>query len=98
MKLSAKCTRVLTHSSVKVEENKSRAVFSNPDRREYAVTKIDGCLVTEGRRADYVVTKEERVSVLVELKGVDVSHACDQLFASVEHPSVKPLLERRLGF
>lgn len=98
MKVSDRCTEVVSHSSVKVEENKSRVVFKNPDRTEFAISKIDGCLVTNGVRADYLVTKGVTASVLVELKGTDVAHACDQLLSSVEHPNVKPLLEREIGF
>ena len=34
----------------------------------------------------------------VELKGTDVSHACDQLFATARNASVMPLTKERIGF
>lgn len=92
------CTKSVNHSLVKVEQNKRKAVFRNPCNVQYDVTEVDGCLVNEGIRADYLVTEVRSTSVLVELKGADVSHACDQLLASVVHPEITPLLEDRIGF
>ncbi|WP_162241549.1 hypothetical protein [Methylobacterium sp. Leaf117] len=92
------CTIVVSHKLVKVEENKRKAVFRNPESKEYRITKVDNCVVTEGPRTDYLVSEKGSVSVLVELKGKDVEHACEQLFASADHASVRPLLESRIGF
>jgi hypothetical protein len=96
-KRSDKCCKVVTHPLVKIEENKRRAVFKNPSRSEYEVTQVDGCLITDGIRSDYLIASEG-TSVLVELKGACVAHACDQLFASVKHPSVVPFLKKQIGF
>lgn len=49
-------------------------------------------------RCDKLVTKKGVASVLVELKGKDVAHACEQLFSSVVHENVTPLLEKNIGF
>jgi len=92
------CTETVSHSRVKVEENSSKAIFKNDHREEFKISQVDGCLVKDGIRCDKLVSKPNTASVLVELKGSDVSHACDQLFASANHPAVKPLLEKRLGF
>ena len=92
------CTRAVTHSRIKVEENKRKAIFRNPQNDVYKVSVIDGCLVKDGVRSDFLVSKPDTASVIVELKGTDVEHACDQLFASAEHPNVAGLLENRLGF
>lgn len=96
--MTAHCTKYVTHSQVKVEENKRKAVFRNVSGDEYAISKIDNCIVTSGIRTDYLVSKVGSASVLVELKGRNVEHACDQLFASAGHGDVKPLLEANLGF
>lgn len=93
------CTTSKNHSKIKVEENKRQAVFINKERIEYKVSRVDGCLIPRGETAaDYLVVKPESTSVLVELKGKDVQHACDQLFSSVENSAVKPFLERKIGF
>lgn len=97
--MTAQCTEILSHSNIKVEENKRKAIFLNPSKAEFSVTKIDGCLVTgEEIRCDYLVSEIGEASALVELKGKDVSHACDQLLASARHNKVKPLLEDKIGF
>lgn len=87
----------VSHSKVKVEENKMKVVFLNPDCSEFKKGRIDGCLVQEGIRADYFVSGCGR-TVLVELKGCNVDHACKQLFAAAEHQNVKPHLTGKLGF
>lgn len=92
------CSTTKTDSMIKVEEKGRRAVFRNKSRESYTVTEVDGCLVTSGIRADYVVSKDDTTSVLVELKGKNIEHACAQLFASVEDERVKKVLNHRKGF
>lgn len=92
------CTQMVTCTVVKVEENKRKALFKNDDRKDYAISRIDNCIVMDGVRADYLVSKVGCASVLVELKGKNVEHACEQLFASATHKDVKPLIENKLGF
>ncbi len=36
--------------------------------------------------------------MLVELKGSDIKHACEQLMKSVEHIAVQHVLAQKLGF
>lgn len=91
------CIETVTHSRIKVEELKRKATFRNPTNKPYKKGRIDGCLVKEGIRADYFVDGEGK-SVLVELKGCDIDHACAQLFAAVEHANVKPHLSEKIGF
>ena len=92
------CTRTLNSSAVKVSEKGRKAVFRNESRSEYEVTEIDGCLIRERLRTDCLVSKKGSASVLVELKGKNVSHACEQLFATVANSKVAPLLHGKIGF
>ena len=92
------CTRRINHSKIKVEENKRKAIFNNPLNELYEVSIVDGCLVKEGIRCDSLVTKKDYSSVLIELKGANVQHACDQLFTAVSHPDVAPLIDKKVGF
>lgn len=87
----------VSHSKVKVEENGRKVIFDNPARSEFQRGRIDECLVTSGIRADYFVNGEGK-SILIELKGCDLKHACEQLFAAVEHKNVKPHLSGKIGF
>lgn len=92
------CTKSVNHSRIKVEENKKKAIFINEEKSEFRVSQVDGCLIKHGIRCDNLVSKAGTASVLVELKGVDVGHACEQLFNSVTHENVQPLLESKVGF
>jgi len=96
--MTADCTQIVSHTTVKVEENKRKALFRNPESKSYRVTRVDDCVVTEGPRADYLVVADGTHSVLVELKGKNVAHACEQLFASARHKDVARLITPSLGF
>lgn len=93
----SRCIEVVFHSRIKLEENRMKAVFLNPERREFKIGRIDGCLIEEGIRADYFVSGLG-CSVVVELKGADIEHACKQVFVSARHEKVRPHLEGNLSF
>lgn len=78
-----KCRTQTTDSKVKVEEGKRSAVFKNASRSIFYRTRVDGCLIRNTVAADFVVTKSEVGSVVVELKGIDVEHAVEQVSATV---------------
>ncbi|MBB4085101.1 hypothetical protein [Sphingomonas carotinifaciens] len=92
------CSVRKNDSKIKIEENGRKAIFLNESRDEYTVTEVDGCLINDGMRADYLITKEDSCSVFVELKGKNVDHAVEQLFASVERLEVKNICHKNLGF
>lgn len=96
----AGCTKETKSSRIKVAENGRKAVCVNPSPGKvvYHITRVDDCVVKEGPRTDYLVSEGEDVSVLVELKGSDVGRACEQLFASAEHPEVRKELKSSPGF
>lgn len=93
-----KCTSEVTHTNVKIEENKRKAIFRNPNQKIYKITQIDGCLIRKGIRTDYAVSEEESATVFVELKGSNVSHACDQLIATIKHDAIQPIKKGKIGF
>jgi hypothetical protein len=92
------CTKTVSHTIVMVEENKRKAKFANPESKKFVITRVDDCIITDGIRCDYLVTKSGVASIFVELKGNDVDHACDQLESTVANELVSKLLEKRLGF
>lgn len=91
------CLEKVSHSKIKIEEMKRKAIFLNPNKVDYIKGKIDGCLVDDGIRADYFISGEGK-SVLVELKGCNIAHGCEQLFSAAEHKKVRPYLTGKLGF
>ncbi len=65
-----------------VKENKRSATFHRPDNELVLVVRVDGGLITSGERADYIVSLQKVVDVIVELKGSDVSKAICQIRAT----------------
>ncbi|WP_139205995.1 hypothetical protein [Luteibacter sp. 329MFSha] len=52
------------------------------------MTKVDGGLVNHQLAADYVVSFPDTGNIIVELKGKEIRHACEQILATAK------LLER----
>lgn len=83
------CLRTINHSRIKVGENGRVATFLNPDREEYTVGQIDDCIIKEGVRCDSFVSNSDHVA-LIEFKGCDVDHACEQLLTAASHTALIP--------
>ncbi|KAA6460146.1 hypothetical protein DYQ86_13935 [Acidobacteria bacterium AB60] len=71
-----------TVSLVRIEEKGRSACFRNPERGIIRRIRVDGGLITEGMRADFVVSKPEMVDVIAELKGSDTARAIKQIQAT----------------
>lgn len=97
MKKLHACVEQVKHSNVTVGDkgSKYKANFPNPGKSAFQKVHVDGCLVTEGARADWIVTKVGVGSVIVELKGKDVAHACEQLFSTLRHADCQEWLEAK---
>lgn len=76
------CSEDVFVSKVSVEENATKAIFKNPDRKKFTKTRVDGCLVKNQIACDWFIVRDDCDGVLVELKGIDVGHALDQIEAS----------------
>jgi len=78
--IAAECVVRHTKKLFNVQEQKSKVIFHNPNQHEVQEITVDGCVVTEGERCDYLLLVDDAdVSVFVELKGSDVKHALEQL-------------------
>jgi len=69
-----------SESKIKLPPEKGRfATFINNDRKTYRIFKIN---ISQEKTADYVVEKPSVGQIVVELKGVDVGHATEQVAAT----------------
>lgn len=76
----ATCITPTTDTKIKFEENNRKILFLNPKRVEYKKVQVDGCILTDGIRCDnLLLSVDEHEERYIELKGVDVIHAIDQL-------------------
>lgn len=68
-------------------ENRVKHIAHNKDRDNVFQYKIDGDVIpstSPGLRCDYLLENETKSKVyLIELKGTDVSHAVDQIEATI---------------
>lgn len=59
--------------------------FDNPSRRRVERIEVDGCLIVEGRRCDWLLRTDDpdhRHDIFVELKGCHLRDAMEQLLAT----------------
>lgn len=85
----------VSHSRITVQEKGKSFTVLNPERKDYERVLVDNCQVKEGPRADWSIRKVGDRSVVVELKGRNVEHAIEQLFATVSHPNCVEHIERK---
>lgn len=75
------------HSSFVSEENKRRHVGENPDKLFCRLYKVDGYILASqtGKRCDYLLVNDEgKDAYFVELKGVHIDDAIEQIDATIE--------------
>src|SRR5438105_2588957 len=95
-------SRAFSHCSVdksdpliKVVDGKNRnrkVIFKNPERVAHTVTRVDDCVIKEGKRVDFLVSVGQRASVLVELKGNGVEYACNQIRESMCNADLRSVM------
>jgi hypothetical protein len=83
MSLPAECIERHNNSLFTLEERNSKVNFENPHRYNIERVRIDGCVIREGERCDYLVNVQSvDLSIFVELKGSDIAKAITQLKAT----------------
>ena len=72
-----------TDKLIVLSENRSKITFVNDGQVEIRKIKIDGGVITEGERCDWLIIPPSNIEYFVELKGADVKKAFDQLKRSI---------------
>ena len=83
------CFEDVNHSKIVFEENRSRVVFSNPQRVTVCKVAVDSCQITVGIRCDFLLV-EPKKEHYIELKGEDIEHAVKQISRSIQELSAGP--------
>jgi hypothetical protein len=82
------CSAFLRHKKLALSGKKTTTLYLlNPTERQVERIEVDGCVITQGIRCDWLVRLNDATSqeeIYVELKGSAVYHAVDQLRASME--------------
>lgn len=91
------CVEQTSVSNIKFEECGRKLVISNPTNLPHERVQVDGCLVTNGLRADWILARSGVASLVIELKGTDVGHALSQVEATLAHCQANGNLEPKVG-
>ena len=80
-------------SQIVLKEKKSKIVLLNPQKKLYHEVKVDGDLYavteTQEKKCDYLELGKETSDVFfIELKGVDIDTAYEQLLSSAKNINV----------
>ncbi|OXB93121.1 hypothetical protein [Parageobacillus galactosidasius] len=72
-------------SLVTVEENGRGIKFINNKRKKVALYRVDGCILTEGIKCDFLfLINEDKRAFFIELKGSDLEKAVQQISKTIE--------------
>lgn len=80
------CNKICSDSKIVFQdgESKSKMCFANPNRRKVKKIIVDNCLITEGKRCDFLLIDHNNVEHFVELKGKQVEYACTQIIETIK--------------
>ena len=82
-----------------MKEKKSKITLLNPDRKLYHEVKVDGDLYaiteTSERKCDYLEIGKDTIDAFyIELKGIDVDSAYEQLLSTIRNVNVGDVKKR----
>ncbi|MBE0472381.1 MAG: hypothetical protein IBX55_23095 [Methyloprofundus sp.] len=79
------CFHYTSQKKLSLKEKGRTLFINNPEEKKLLKIKIDGCLIEKNNQACDFGFGVERCSHFVELKGGNISHALDQLMASLSY-------------
>ena len=80
-----KCGISTKNKIISAEERKKKFTLKNPNQINIIKVQVDGCLITNGQRCDYLFDiMATKTIYYVELKGKDVEKAAKQLKATIK--------------
>lgn len=82
-----------------LKEKKSKIILLNPDKKLYHEVRVDGDLYaiteTQEKKCDYLeLGKETGDAFFIELKGIDIDTAYEQLLASTKNINVGKVAQK----
>ncbi|MEM6053025.1 hypothetical protein AAH450_20970 [Erwinia sp. P7711] len=78
--MSTNCIKFTNKKIVPFKEQKSSFILNNQKSRDLEIHHVDGCVITNGIRCDWmVIDTESGKEIYIELKGTDLNHAFEQL-------------------
>ena len=82
-----KCEIIIKNQRIPLRENRSAITFINEKRLAIRKVEVDGCVITNGLRCDYLLIGNDDHEHYVELKGSKIKHALKQITATIDQIS-----------
>jgi hypothetical protein len=85
------CNELINHKNIVVSEKRSKFKILNDSLKSINKVKVDGCLITNGKRCDYLfeICSDNFEKVFyVELKGSDLKKALEQIEATINYCNI----------
>lgn len=79
------------------EEQRSKLILKNKDEVTSTKIRVDGCIINEGLRCDYLHLAKE-TEFYIELKGQDLLHAMKQLERTINLLGSKSRQQKRVCY
>lgn len=93
-----KCEIEVSHKKIVLKEKKSQIIFYNKNQKKIKKIIVDGCVLTEGLRCDYLLIDDFGIEHFVELKGRNIKHAVEQITTTIESISSNPKETKKEAF
>lgn len=77
------CSIIVKDKRIVLSENKSKITFLNLNQRDIERVQVDGCVLKEGIKCDYMLIEDTEMEHYIELKGSDIDHAIAQLITTI---------------
>lgn len=93
MDIPLACVELTSAPQIVFKEKKAKISFLNNGHNAYRRIKVDGCVLKEGNKCDFLLVSDEYGDqYFIELKGEDLNHAVTQLETSIDK-----LIDKRDG-
>lgn len=84
MQSFGECEVIVSYPRITVSEKRSSMTFLNPSCSKIRKITVDGCVITDGPRCDYLLLNCDDTEHYVELKGHDIKRAFNQIEETIK--------------
>lgn len=92
------CQEIKKEKRIVLKEKQSKITFCNISGHDVRKIIIDGCLLNEGFRCDFLLILPDDLEYYIELKGSDITHAVHQIENTIEFISKDKLNQPKKSF
>ncbi len=81
------CEKITSQALIVLKEKRSKITLKNDLQTKVRLIQIDGCVIREGPRCDFLVINQKSIEHYIELKGSNVRRALIQIETTIKKVS-----------